>query len=103
MKTQMKPEIGMGVTYCIGSDRYPCTISKVVNDRQIEVQADEFRADVGHDYYGNQKWIIIQNPDGTPTTLTLRKNGRWVQAGETMNSSGLYRIGERDAYQDPSF
>lgn len=103
METQVKPEIGMGVTYCIGSDRYPCTVSKVVSDREIEVKADEFRSAPGHNYYGIQKWIMTPNPDGVPTTLTLRKSGRWVKAGETMKSSGFWRIGIRDAYQDPSF
>lgn len=103
MENQVKPEVGMGVTFCIGSDRYPYTISRVVSDRQIEVQEDDYYPAPNHNYFGGQSYIYSRNPFGIASMITLRKNGRWIKTGETMNSSGFWRIGVRDAYQDPSF
>lgn len=43
MREQVTPEVGMGATEVVGSDRYPYTIVKVVNPKKIVVQRDDYR------------------------------------------------------------
>jgi hypothetical protein len=102
--TQTQPEVGMGVTFGIGSDCYPYTVLEVVNSKTIRVQSDDYKALPDSEYFGNQKYEYRRNHQGSITTLTLRKNGRWVRKGESMRgASGYWSIGTRRYYSDPHF
>lgn len=96
------PRRGMGVTQNVGSDSYPHTVSRVINDRTIEVRRDNYRAAPGSNPYGNQEYIYTRNRTATPVTLTLRQDGRWRRQGESMRSQA-WTIGNRRAYQNPSY
>ena len=98
----LKPEIGMGATMGVGSDRYPYTITEIVSPKRIWVQSDEYRRIDSNGQSESQKYTFTRNPHGTKTLITLRKNGRWVRMGEQMGGTS-WAIGRRDAYQDPSF
>lgn len=104
MANDIKPEIGMGATYCLGSDRYPYTITYVNGPGTvIEVQADEFkRTDSNGPYTESQDYEYTPNPNGGKMRVSKRNNGRWVRVGDEKNSCGFW-IGNRRAYRDPHF
>jgi len=96
----IEPEIGMGATTGVGSDCYPYTIVGM-NDKKtkIIVQKDLVEKAEGYDYYSNQVYTYIPDPNASKRTFTLRHNGYWVE----MNGYQHLSVGVRRAYQDPSF
>lgn len=102
MKPQIQPTVGMGATQQVGSDRYPYTVVSLISPRCILVQADRFKLIEGSPQSEHQGYEYTTDLLGPTRTLTFRKNGRWVQEGQSMNSE-LWNIGNRNAYQDPSF
>lgn len=104
MSEQVIPEVDMGVTCGVGSDRYPYTVSEIVNDKTIKVRPDSYRRTDSNGLSEMQTYEITPNPDAPEIVLTLRINGRWVRKGETMRGSSYrWSLGHRDAYSDPSF
>lgn len=98
------PTVGMGATVPSGSDRYPYTIITVSADKKmVMAQQDNFTATSDSDYYSNQKYTYSHNPKAAVETFTLRKNGQYVKEGESLKNGTRLWIGERTAYQDPSF
>ena len=97
------PEVGMGATYVVGSDRYPYTIVEVSKSgNRITVQSDREYAAEGYNYYSNQVFTYTPNTDGSLHILSYRKkNNVWREVGK--KSSLYFYIGERRFYQDPSF
>ena len=95
--------VGMGATYCVGSDCYPYTVVEVINQKKIVVTSDMYKATDKSEYYGSQDYTYTSNPDGHRMVLTLRKNGRWIPQGSPMRGSCGFTIGYRRAYRDPSF
>ena len=102
IQMESKIEVGAGVTYLCGSDRYPFSIIEVINERTIRIQSDISTPAPGYDYYSNQVHTFAPNPKGRIRTLTLRKDGRWIEKGQSMKSFS-YVIGIRSEYSDPSF
>jgi len=102
MKPKIQPTVGMGATQQVGSDRYPYTVVSLINPRCILVQADKTTLIEGNTLSEHQVYEYTPDLLGPTRTLTFRKNGRWVQEGQKMNSE-LWNIGNRNAYQDPSF
>jgi hypothetical protein len=103
-ETLIQPQIGMGVTQHIGSDRYPYTIVKVISPKKLEIHPDDYTPDKEHefDYYSNQVYIYTPSNSSHTLIITLRKNGRWIQQGQSINDSP-FSIGERNYYSDPHF
>lgn len=104
------PEIktGTGATYSIGSDRYPYTVISVNfkedgTPKTLMVQADKYERINRNDNSEQQEYVFSPNPSALIIFLTLRKNGRWVETGQPLDSPGRWIIGERQAYKDPSF
>lgn len=95
-------KVGDGATKSVGSDRYPFTVVEVVSPKKIKVQGDSFRRTDSNGLSESQTYEYTPNPDARIVVLTLRKNGRWIEQGESLNGSRYY-IGARNAYQDPSF
>lgn len=96
-------QVGQGVTYGIGSDRYPYTVVEVSeNQKTIVIQSDNAEIGPNYDYYKNQNWIITPNPNGVKETFTLRKRGVWVKKG-CAKASGYISFNGRSKYQDPCF
>jgi hypothetical protein len=56
---------------------------------------------VGHTS-GTQRYEYAPDPDGVTRVFTLRKNGRWVQAGEPM-TGGPKLVAGRSEYYDFNF
>lgn len=79
------PEIGMGVTYLCGSDRYPYTIIKVNTPHKLTIREDNPISK-----------RVARDPK--PKAIRLHKSGHWF------DKDGMqYRIGDRESYLDPNF
>jgi hypothetical protein len=96
------PEVGMGATRVYWSDQRPYTIVQVYSNRCIDVrQCSAIGVNDGQDY--GQNWDITEVESNPLITVSLRKNGRWHQVGETMSSGSYFIVGERRMYHDWSF
>lgn len=112
------PKVGMGVTLLGWTDRYPGTIVSVVElvskrwSYEIEIRDDDYKVVSGSTMDGSAVYEFSPNPNGSKSVYRknrgtgfwslMRKNpdsGKMVMA---KSGKGL-RIGERDAYYDPSF
>lgn len=107
METLIIPEVGMGATQGAGSDCYPYTIHRVSeNKKSIWVSSDNYRPIGGPRPYGMDGEYEYSNDHGADETqwteYTLRKNGRYIMRGQSINSRAL-SIGFRRFYNDPSF
>jgi hypothetical protein len=95
-----KPEVGMGATLLMYSDRHPYTIVEVRNDgKLIGVQRDDAKRTDKNGCSESQEYEYSRCPDAPVEWYSLRKNGSYVLVGESMNGSPL-RIGDREEYYD---
>ena len=94
------PEVGMGVTMSVGSDRYPGTIIQVTqNGRRVVFQRDNYKRTDNNGMSESQTYEFSPDPNGAIEIATLRKDGRYrITGGKTP-----VHIGSRDAYYDFSF
>lgn len=99
-KTEIAPEVGMGATMNLWSDRRAMTVTKVISPKKIEVRENDT---VCKDWYASSYDILPTLVGGT-TVFTLRKNGTWVQEGQPKKfGSVTLTLGFRHHYIDPSF
>lgn len=97
---KVKPEIGMGATECMFTDRHPYTIIDISKSgRVITVQRDTATRTDLNGMSSSQVYTYTSNPDGTIKKLSFRKNGQW----RVVNSSEIFVIGSRREYYDYSF
>lgn len=109
------PQVGMGATIFVGSDRYAMVITKVNSPKSVML-ARVYSGD-------EQKFVTDENgtmwlPEellenystnenryswNRPTEYTLRKNGRWIPRGTGLWATGSARFGYAETYLDPSF
>lgn len=94
------PKVGDKGRWHVGSDIYPVTCIKVSkNGHKVTFRQEIFYPDVGHDYYGDQKWRFMENPKGTiSTAYWSAKRKRYLVDGFL----GVYFEGWC-ARQDPGF
>lgn len=105
---QPTPEVGMGATILMWSDRKACTITTVKHFKSgarkgqvCEITAQEDTA-IRIDQNGmceSQDYTYVRNIEGRVTVFRLKKSGPYVQVG----GGSQLRIGERDSYHDYSF
>ena len=98
-----KPEVGMGATELLWTDRHACTITSIINDKTIEVQRDKAIRTDSNGMSESQEYRYEPNPDAKKTIVTLRKNGRWVKKGDKMHNGTSFAIGARNEHYDYSF
>lgn len=98
------PEVGMGATIYFYSDRHVGTVIAVsASGKKITVQEDHAIRTDSNGMSDDQSYRYERNPKGKIYEFTLRKNGRFVLVGETMQG-GLYaKLGGRLYYYDYSF
>lgn len=94
-------EVGQGAVFGIGSDRYPYTIVKIVNDKKVVVQADHYRRTDNNGQSTSQTYEFTPNPQACEITVTRRTDGSWRKQGEA--KGGVFSFHGRHAYLDPSF
>lgn len=101
-KTNVEPQVGLGGTVLMYSDTYPVTIVRV-QPREIVVQEDKATPIPGRTWpLKADDYTYESDPKARLEIFTLRKNGRWVKAGQSMNGERLM-VGPRKKYLDPSF
>lgn len=96
-----EPEVGMGCTLLMWTDRRAATITEVVSKRKIGIVFDEAIRTDGGGITENQHYRY-EPGKGETEYYTLRRNGRWVREGESAKGSAL-QIGVRSEYYDYSF
>ena len=100
-----KPEVGMGATLLMWSDRHAYTIHKVSeNGKKLWASPDNAKLIAGTCQSENQTYEYSndnQDDENMWHLFTLRKDGRWHR-GTTLQGSVL-AIGYRNTYSDPTF
>ena len=117
-KSQNNLYVGLCGTQFVGSDRYAVVITEIISPKCVRV-ADMLDEDYTHnikqDKDGNdyleesimKNYITIDNkrisikPCGE--LFKLRKNGRWIQEGIGLWSTGSVHFGEAIEFLDPGF
>lgn len=93
------PEVGMGATILMYSDRHAATVIEVLSPSRIVIQEDTATRTDKNGMSESQEYAYTPDPKAEKLTVSLRKDGRWkIQASQT-----IIKLGERDAYHDYSF
>lgn len=96
------PAIGMGCTILMMTDRHAGTIIEVSENKRTVVMQQDHAELVEKRISDQQVYTYAPNLNSRKRTFTLRKNGSYVEQGESLNGTRL-RIGDRRQYRDPSF
>ncbi len=99
---QPEPQIGMGATIIMATDRYAATIVEVTHC-SVVIQQDYSERTDRNGMSESQDWAYSPNRKARRETYSLRRHGRYVARGERTNGGTHLVIGERDHYIDPSF
>ena len=101
MYKRLMPEVGMGATELLWSDRRAMTVVEVVTPNRVVVRENET---ICKDWY-NSDYEILDTLSNMPEhTFTRRKSGRWVEMGQPdKHTSVSLVLGTRYHYIDPSF
>lgn len=97
------PVVGMGCTRLAWTDRHAFTVVEVVNTKTIKVRQDHAKRIDTNGVSESQTYEYTADPNAPIITVTLRKNGRWVEKGESAKHGTAYSIGSRNEYHDFSF
>lgn len=98
------PEVGMGATILMYSDRDAATIVTISDTRKlIGVQRDKFVRTDENGMSEDQTYEFTPNPAAHIEYFTLRHNGQWIRQGETLRNGLAILLGRRDKYRDFSF
>lgn len=71
-----KPEVGMGVTELLWSDRDPWEVIEVISEKKIRIRELGYKRTDNDGISEHQEYEFFPNPDGEVKTLVLR-NGKW--------------------------
>lgn len=93
---QPAPQVGMGATILMWSDRHAATIVKVTKT-QVHVKQDKAVRIDTNGMSEHQEYTYTSDPDASVEVFRMTKRGYRSSSG-----AGLV-IGERDEYYDPSF
>lgn len=107
------PEVGMGATITMHTDRHACTIVSV-NEKKNRIETTRDKATRKNDKHNrNPDGSVIMSdcqsydyetvPDGRREVWTLRKDGGWVKDGEPLRTGQRICLGFRDEHYDFSF
>lgn len=112
---QPKPEVGMGATILLWSDRHAATITSVHtkgNDTYVTTQDDEVRVTSGSAHDGSAVYEFSRNEKGRIRHFKATSaDGEWHQIRwnedtkrwNRIRGGNSLRIGSREEYRDPSF
>ena len=98
---QPEPKVGDGATILFWTDRIAGTIIEASPTR-IVVQEDHAEKNFTG-MTDSQSYTYSPDPNGATYVFTLRKNGRWVRAGDDLHRGQRVSIGHRSKYYDYSF
>lgn len=100
------PEVGMGVTYGVGSDRYAGTIHSVSDDGKTFWFTDDHA--VNRAVFPEQDWVLTPQAETDPNKMSRvsrvtrgKKKGTWTIGGKA--DGQVIHLGFRTKHVDPSF
>lgn len=105
IKSTITPQVGMGVTELLWSDREPYEIIEVKDDRHIVIRRMNYKRTDKNGFSECQEYEYTSNPNGYTCTLYRNNKGRWVRRvgrNGVDNSSG-WVVGRMEKYEDPTF
>lgn len=94
----LAPEVGMGVTELMYSDRHPFTITAILSPKRIQVKGDIATRTDKNGCCESQEYTYETDHNSPSITLFLNKFGRWKRVGDAQGST--YLIGRREEYYD---
>lgn len=101
------PEVGMGATVIMYSDRHAATIVRIRYigsiAQRICVRKDRSIRTDAHGMSDCQSYRYELDPLAHVRTFSLRKNGRYVEEGSDMKNGTVLMVGERNTYHDYGF
>ena len=101
MYKHLMPEVGMGATEILWSDRRAKTVVEVLTPNKIVVRENEVEC---KDYYAGNYEVLDTLSNMPAETFTRRKSGRWVEMGQPDKYGSVFLVlGHRAHYIDPSF
>ena len=107
MSDRYQPHVGCGALSGYGSDTYANTVVEMPSPKTVVIQRDtDGPLPPGKNFYDQCPRYGTPNPDGAKSVYTLRKNGRWVPKGSSMNSGGalcFVEQGKQYTRLDPHF
>ena len=92
------PEVGMGVTEIMYSDRHPYTITKILSPKRIMVRACDSNRIDKNGFSDSQEYEYTENEEYPEITLFLNKFGKWKRLGDAKGST--YFVGIREEFYD---
>jgi hypothetical protein len=93
-----KPEVGMGATALMYSDRHAYTIVDVVSEKLILVQRDKATRTDRNGMDEQQSYAYVADTTVEHVAVRLCKDGRWRNG--TMKNGTVFVIGYRDEHYD---
>lgn len=97
-KGQPTPEVGMGVTLLLWTDRHAGTITRVSpSGKTFWFREDTAKRTDTNGMSESQTYEFTPNPDATERCARLTKSGAYKSAGTRI------RVGSRSKYHDFSF
>jgi hypothetical protein len=101
MYKNLMPEVGMGATEILWSDRRAKTVVDVVTPNKIIVRENEVKC---VDYFKGDYEILEELSCMPQEIFTRRKSGRWVELGHPDKYGSVFLVlGHRAHYIDPNF
>lgn len=101
MRPHIMPEVGMGCTEILWSDRRAKTIVQVITPNKIVVRENETKC---LDWYGDRYEILPELSDMPEEVFTRRKSGRWCAYGQPDKFGSVYlAITYQEHSIDPGF
>lgn len=98
---RLMPEVGMGATEILFSDRRAKTVVKVLTPNKVVVRENCTEC---IDYYKGDYKILDELSNMHEEVFTRRKSGRWVEMGQPDKHGSVFLVlGHRAHYIDPSF
>jgi len=99
-----EPEIGMGVTEYMWSDREAWEIIEIKDDRHIVIRELDSKLPEGDSIFGSQNWIFSSNPDNRTKVLFKTIDKGWKERiGTRRLGTSRFVLGRADKYYDPTF
>lgn len=103
MSTNVKPEVGMGATHIMWTDRHAYTVISVsLSGKKCIVQRDKAKRTDNNGMSESQGYLFEPDPDGKTHEIKLGKDGYWYTAGGKKNGK-RFSLGARREYYDYSF
>lgn len=99
-----KPEVGMGATIYLYSDRKAATVIAVsANGKKVTVQMDKATRVAAYMVGDPPAYKYERDPQGQVMEFSLRKNGRFVLVGDSATGGLFVKFGARREYYDRHF